>query len=149
MKIGLIPSSRRRASPLQTDVGQCCLPWESWEKHIQYTFWAKFGGISVKVGGPYIQLPLCFEELKDNGEKTDRFYFTKKKGNKKERGIERRGRRGVKNGRTCSVIAVNCGRNPPNWAVQFTSKLFNFKRLNNSHFLRHHLVFSWYRYFKP
>ena len=45
-------------------------------------------------------------------KKTDRFYFTKKKGNKKEKGIE--GRRGVKNGRTCSVIAVICRRNPPN-----------------------------------
>ena len=86
-----MPCSKRPASPLQTDVGQCSLPRESWEKHIQYTFWAKFGVFSVKVGGPYIVLPLCFEELKDNGEKTDRFYFTKKKENKKERGDRRKG----------------------------------------------------------
>ena len=57
-------------------------------KHIQYTSGAKLGVFSVKIVGPYVQLPLCFEEVKDNGEKIDRFYFTKKKGNKKERGIE-------------------------------------------------------------
>jgi hypothetical protein len=72
-----------------------------------------FGVFSVKIVSPYIQLPLCFEEVKDNVEKTDRFYFTKMKGNKKERGY--RGKGGEdKNGRTCSVIAVICSRNPPN-----------------------------------
>jgi hypothetical protein len=50
---------------------------------IQYTFWAKFRVLSVKVGGAYIQVPRCFDEVEDNGEETDRFYFTKKKGNKR------------------------------------------------------------------
>jgi len=81
---------------------------------MQYTFGAKFVFFNVKVGGPYIQLPLCFEEVKHNGEKTDRFYFTKKKGNKKERSIERMGGDLRMEELASGVIAVNCSRNPPN-----------------------------------
>jgi hypothetical protein len=47
------------------------------------TLWAKVRIFSVNFGGTYIELPLCFEELKDNSEKADRFYFTNKKGSKK------------------------------------------------------------------
>jgi hypothetical protein len=59
-------------------------------KHIfKSSLWAKVRVFSVKFGGTYVQLPLCFEDLKDNCEKkTDRFYFTNKKGNRKEGGIE-------------------------------------------------------------